>query len=147
MGIHIRKATIDDMSYIYQLVRELAVYEKEPDAVRTTIKDFESAFEDDIFDVLVAVADNRIVGMAIYYMTFSTWRGRCIYLEDFYVQPSMRRNGIGQSLFDAFIRECKAKNASSAKWQILNWNEPALAFYRKNKATLETNWWNGKLYF
>ena len=99
MGIHIRKATIDDMSYIYQLVRELAVYEKEPDAVRTTIEDFESAFEDDIFEVLVAVADNRIVGMAIYYMTFSTWRGRCIYLEDFYVQPSMRRNGIGQSFF------------------------------------------------
>lgn len=147
MNIHIRKATLSDMSFIQNLVTELAIYEREPDAVEATIADFESAFKDNIFDVFVATHEDKVIGMALFYMTFSTWKGRCLYLEDFYVQPQYRKHGIGQQLFDAFIEEAKRQNVNMAKWQILDWNEQALGFYRKNQATIETNWWNGKLFF
>lgn len=147
MNIHIRKATLSDMSFIHNLVTELAIYEREPDAVEATIADFESAFKDNIFDVFVATHEDKVIGMALFYMTFSTWKGRCLYLEDFYVQPQYRKHGIGQQLFDAFIEEAKRQNVNMAKWQILDWNEQALGFYRKNQATIETNWWNGKLFF
>lgn len=147
MNIHIRKATVSDMPNIHHLVTELAIYEREPDAVEATIAHFESAFEDNVFDAYVATHEDQVIGMALFYMTFSTWKGRCLYLEDFYVQPEYRKHGIGQQLFDAFIEEANRQNVSMAKWQILDWNEPALSFYRKNQATIETNWWNGKLFF
>ena len=147
MEIQIRKAVISDIPSIFNLVLELAVYEKEPDAVEATIADFESAFEDNVFDSYVATHEDQVIGMALFYMTFSTWKGRCLYLEDFYVQPEYRKHSIGQRLFNAFVEEAKRQNVPMAKWQILDWNEPALSFYRKNQATIETNWWNGKLFF
>ena len=147
MEIQIRKAVISDIPSIFNLVLELAVYEKEPDAVETTIADFESAFEHNVFDAYVATHEDQVIGMALFYMTFSTWKGRCLYLEDFYVQPEYRKHSIGQRLFNAFVEEAKRQNVPMAKWQILDWNEPALSFYRKNQATIETNWWNGKLFF
>lgn len=147
MNIHIRKATLSDMPNIHHLVTELAIYEREPDAVEATIADFESAFKDNVFDAYVATYEDQVIGMALFYITFSTWKGRCLYLEDFYVLQEYRKHGIGQQLFDAYIEEAKRQNVPMAKWQILDWNEPALSFYRKNQATIETNWWNGKLFF
>ena len=99
----IRKAELQDISSIYQLVHELAVYEKEPEALKIGIKEYQEAFAEGLIDSIVAEMDGKIVGITVFYMTFSTWRGKCLYLEDFYVQPQFRKYGIGQKLFDAYI--------------------------------------------
>ncbi len=147
MKITIRKATLSDIPAIYQLVVALAVYEKEPEAVTATLADYHKDFEAGIFQASVAVIDNKVVGMALYYMTYSTWKGRMLYLEDFVVFEEYRRLGIGQLLFDATLAAGKEQGCRLLKWQVLDWNEPALNFYKKNKATIETNWWTGKIPF
>ena len=83
--------------------------------------------------------------MAFFYAAYSTWKGKMLYLEDFLITEEYRRQGIGQLLFDAFIEEGKKRGVFLLKWQVLDWNEPALKFYEKNKALIEKNWWNGKL--
>ena len=79
-------------------------------------------------------------------MTYSTWKGRMFYLEDFVVLEAYRRLGLGQMLFDAFLQEAKDQQCRLVKWQVLDWNEPALRFYRKNNAVIEKEWWNGKIF-
>ncbi len=143
----IRKAELQDISSIYQLVHELAVYEKEPEALKIGIKEYQEAFAEGLIDSIVAEMEGKIVGVTVFYMTFSTWRGKCLYLEDFYVQPQFRKYGIGQKLFDAYIAEAKSQGAKQTKWQVLDWNEIALKFYDKNNAVIEKNWWNGKIFF
>ena len=142
----IRKAKKTDLEFVHKLVVELAIYEKEPDAVTATLDDYEQAFSEGIFEVLIAERDNQIVGIALYYMTYSTWKGKMLYLEDFVVQEKYRHLGIGQSLFDAFKKEGKKKGAVLLKWQVLDWNTVAIRFYEKNNATLETDWINCKYY-
>ena len=85
--------------------------------------------------------------MTLYYMTYSTWKGKMLYLEDFVVKADQRNKGIGQLLFDAFIEVAKAKKCRMVKWQVLDWNEPAIRFYEKNNATIETEWWTAKIIF
>jgi GNAT superfamily N-acetyltransferase len=143
----IRKATLQDMASIFGLVHELAIFEKEPDALKIGIKEYEEAFGDGLIDCIVAEIDGKIAGITVYYMTFSTWRGKCLYLEDFYVQPQYRKYGLGQQLFDAYLQEAKSRGAKLTKWQVLDWNEIGLNFYIKNNAVIEKNWWNGKIYF
>ncbi|MEO1515260.1 MAG: GNAT family N-acetyltransferase [Bacteroidota bacterium] len=145
-SIRTRKATKDDLAAIHGLVYELAVYEKEPDALTATLEDYERDFAAGIFQAIVAEQEDQIVGMALYYMTYSTWKGRMMYLEDFVVTQSHRQQGIGQLLFDAFLSVAREENARLAKWQVLDWNEPALRFYQKNGASIETNWWTGKIF-
>jgi len=144
--INIRKANATDLPEIYNLVKELAVYEKEPAAVTATLSDYNADFAAGIFEAFVAKTEEKVVGTAIYYMTYSTWKGRMLYLEDFVVQESYRKFGIGQQLFDAFLAEASNKKAKLVKWQVLDWNEPALSFYRKNEAIIEKNWWSGKIF-
>jgi GNAT superfamily N-acetyltransferase len=95
----------------------------------------------------VAELHGEMIGITVFYMTFSTWRGKCLYLEDFFVKPEYRKLGVGQKLFDAYIGEAKSKGARQAKWQVLDWNDVGLNFYSRNNAIIEKNWWNGKLYF
>jgi GNAT superfamily N-acetyltransferase len=83
--------------------------------------------------------------MALYYMAYSTWRGKMLYLDDLVVSEAYRRHGIGQLLFDAVLEEGLRRGCRLVKWQVLDWNEPALRFYRKNNAEIETEWWNGKI--
>jgi GNAT superfamily N-acetyltransferase len=147
MPVQIRKASVADMTDIYNLVHELAVFEKEPNALTTSVAEYEQAFTEKLIDSFVADLDGKIIGIALYYMTFSTWKGKCLYLEDFYVQPSYRKDGIGQLLFDAFLNEAKTLGAVQTKWQVLDWNEVGLNFYKKNNATIEKGWWNGKIVF
>ena len=147
MNISVRKANANDLNAIYNLVVELAVYEKEPDAVTATLADYEKNFSSLVFQSLVAEQNGRIIGTCVYYLTWSTWKGRMIYLEDFVVTESHRKKGIGQLLFDRLLTEAKNMNATSVKWQVLNWNEPAIQFYEKNNAIIEKEWWNGKLIF
>jgi GNAT superfamily N-acetyltransferase len=143
----IRKAVIGDMKAVYGLVHELAVFEKEPEALKISVKEYNEAFSEGLIDCFVAEVASKIVGITVFYMTFSTWRGKCVYLEDFYVQPEYRKYGIGQQLFDAYLEEAKSRGANMTKWQVLDWNEVGLNFYNKNNATIEQNWWNGKIYF
>jgi GNAT superfamily N-acetyltransferase len=147
MNIEIRKASMDDVPSLYNLVYELAVFEKEPDALTTSLETYQEAFGEKLIDAIVAVDGDVIVGMVLYYMTFSTWKGKSLYLEDFYVKEAYRQFGIGQSLFDAYLEEAKARGAIMTKWQVLDWNEVGINFYKKNNAVIETNWWNGKIYF
>jgi len=142
-----RKMSSDDIKDIYELVYELAIFEKEPDAMVAKIADYYTAFESGLIDGSVAVSNEEVIGMTVYYMTFSTWKGNCLYLEDFYVKDAYRKFGIGQVLFDAYISDAKSKNCAMCKWQVLDWNSVGLNFYDKNNAIIEKNWWNGKIFF
>lgn len=146
MTIKIRPALLTDMSAIHALVHELAVYERAPEAHITTIEDFESDFNAGVFEALVAEDKGVVVGMALYNLAYSTWKGRMLYLEDFVVTEAYRQFGVGQLLFDAFLHEAREKKCRLVKWQVLDWNTPAIKFYEKNNAIIETEWYNGKIF-
>lgn len=147
MEIRIRKATIDDMGGIHKLVVELARYENAEEQVSTTVADYEKNFLSNVFDVFVAEDESgNILGIALYFMCWSTWKGRMLYLDDFVVKEAYRKEGIGQLLFDALLVEGRRLGCSLIKWQVLDWNEPALRFYHKNEAIIEKEWWNGKIF-
>jgi|SRR6187399_2292548 len=146
MRVIIRKAAEADLSSIHDLVRELAEYEKGLDKVSTTPKSYQQDFKDKVFDAFVAEVDGKIVGMALYFMAFSTWRGRMMYLEDFIVKESLRGHGIGAKLFDAFLDESKNQEAVLVKWQVLKWNEPAINFYKKYDVVFDDEWFDGRIY-
>lgn len=147
MALEIRKATLADVEAIYALVKELAVYENEGDAVTATLSDYKRDFLLELWDSTVATDNGKVVGITIYFNTYSTWKGKMFWLEDFVVTEQYRRTGLGQMLWDAIIAEAKATNCVMMKWQVLDWNKPALSFYEKNKAIIEKNWWNGKIFF
>jgi GNAT superfamily N-acetyltransferase len=129
------------------LINELAVYEKAPNEVTVTLSHFEqSGFGNNpVWWAFVAEKDNVIVGFALYYIRYSTWKGQCLYLEDFIVTENMRGKGIGKLLFDQIVQETKDKGFSRMVWQVLEWNEPAINFYKKYKANLDPEWINGIL--
>ena len=143
----IRPAAAADLPAIYALVRELAVYERAEHELVADLAVYRRNFERGLFQVQVAEADGAVVGMALYYLTFSTWKGRMLYLEDFVVREDHRRHGLGQRLFDAYLQAARDQGCALAKWQVLDWNAPAVQFYEKNGATIERQWWNGKLVF
>ncbi len=144
--INIRKAEKKDLNAIYDLVYELALYEKEPEALTASRQDYENDFSEGLFEALVAEEEGEVLGMMLFYNTYSTWKGKMLYLEDFVVKESCRGRGIGQLLFDTFMDTAREKNARIVKWQVIDWNEPALKFYEKNKAIVEKNWWNCKIF-
>ena len=147
MDIQIRFAKRTDIQAIRELVMELAIFEKAPEAVTATDKDYEMAFDSGLIGMLVAEVDNSIVGMTLYYDTFSTWKGKMLYLEDFVVKESYRSQGIGDLLFDATLVEAKKRKCLLMKWQVLDWNTGAVKFYKRKQAEIETEWWNGKIVF
>ena len=147
MQIEIRKANLDDMEAVHALVRELADYEKGLHRVTTTPESYRKDFAEKVFDAFVADANGEIIGIAIYYMNFSTWRGKMMYLEDFIVKESMRGHGIGAKLFEAFLEEAKRQESTMVKWQVLDWNEPAIHFYKKYDVVFDNDWVDCKMYF
>lgn len=140
----IRPATESDLPAIHALMYELAVYEKEPEAVLTTIEEYRADFQAGLFESQVAETDGQVVGMTLFYLAYSSWKGKMLYLDDFVVTETHRRYGLGQLLFDAFLEEGRRRGCRLVKWQVLDWNEPALRFYEKNEAIIEQGWWNGK---
>jgi len=147
MEVRIRKARTGDLAGIHQLVRELAIYERAEAEFVAGLAEYQRDFEAGVFEALVAEEPRgELIGMALYYLTYSTWKGRMLYLEDFVVREAYRRHGIGQRLFDAFLQEARRKDCRLVKWQVLDWNRPALAFYEKNRAQIEKEWWNGKIF-
>lgn len=146
-NITIRPATEADLPAMHALVYELAVYEKEPEAVVTTPAEYLEDFRNGLFEGHIAELDGQVAGMTLFFMAYSTWRGKMLYLDDFVVSEKFRRHGIGQLLFDAFVAEGRRRGCRMIKWQVLDWNTPALNFYRKNKAEIEEGWWNGRIIF
>jgi len=144
MEAAIRKGNIDDLPQVHALIRELAEFERAPQEVTNTLEDMErDGFgENPIYKFFVAESAEGIVGIALYYIAYSTWKGRMLFLEDLVVTERMRRAGIGRQLFKAVAQEAKETGVKRFKWQVLEWNEPAIAFYKKIGANLDSEWIN-----
>ena len=147
MEIHIRKGQKGDLPRVLELIRELALFEKAPDAVTNTVADMEKdGFgEKPVFRFHVAELDGLIVGIALYFVKYSTWKGKGLYLDDLIVSEKFRGKGIGKKLLDAFMQEAKAMGAKQVHWQVLDWNTPAIDFYIKIGARIEAEWWDCKM--
>jgi GNAT superfamily N-acetyltransferase len=143
----IRKGTERDLPGVLELVKELAAYEKAPLEVEVTLEEMRNwGFgKDQIFDFFVAEQGGQIVGIALYYYKYSTWKGKCLFLEDIIITETHRRYGLGTRLFDEVVKVAKEKKVRRMEWQVLEWNEPALNFYKKYDAVLDPEWVNGKL--
>lgn len=143
MNITIRKALPSDCPRMLELITELAVYEKEPDAVTVSMEHFEeSGFgPNPVWWAFVAEVDGVVAGFALYYIRYSTWKGQRMYLEDILVTEKMRGHGIGKLLFDKLIEVCKEKKYSGLVWQVINWNDPAINFYKKYDGVRFDNEW------
>lgn len=144
MHINIRRATREDCPRLLELINELAVYEKAPGEVTVNLSHFEeSGFgPNPVFWAFVAEVNEVIVGFALYYIRYSTWKGQRMYLEDILVTESWRGQKIGSLLFDRLITEAKEKQLNGITWQVLEWNEPAIAFYKKYNAAFDPEWIN-----
>jgi len=147
MNIEIRKGTQVDIPFALNLVKELATYEKAPDEVEVTIAEMtEWGFgADKQFDFYVVLLDGVIVGLALYYFKYSTWKGKCLFLEDIIVTESQRGKGLGKLLFDKVVEVSKETKVRRMEWQVLDWNTPAIEFYKKYEGTLDGEWVNCKL--
>lgn len=143
--MNIRKGTEQDLPALMQLIHDLAEFEKAPaEVVNTEEKLKEDFLQHKAFDFLVAEVEEEVVGISLYYPRYSTWKGRCFYLEDLYVKPEFRGKGIGKELLLASAEEAKKAGATRLDWQVLDWNTPASDFYKKMGADIETEWWNCK---
>ncbi len=147
MEVTIRKSLPEDIPQVLNLIKELALYEKAPDEVTNTEADMlrDGFGEQPVFRLLVAESENKIHGIAIYFIKYSTWKGKGVYLDDIVVSENLRGKGIGKKLFDALIDDCKAIGAKQLHWQVLDWNEPAIKFYKKYHASFDSEWINCKL--
>ena len=150
MDIIIRKAEKKDCERLMELIYELAVYEKAPHEVSASLEHFEeSGFgKNPVWWAFVAELDGAVEGFALYYIRYSTWKGQRMYLEDFLVNDVMRGRGIGKLLFDKLIEEAREKNFNGLVWQVLDWNEPAINFYKKYKGVeIDSGWLNCSINF
>ena len=149
METTIRAAVKEDCTAMMELINELALYEKAPQEVTVSFEHFlESGFgPNPVWWAFVAEQEGKVIGFALYYIRYSTWKGQRLYLEDLLVTEVLRGKGIGSLLFDRLIEECKLKKYSGMVWQVLDWNEPAINFYKKYNAHLDPEWVNGSLSF
>lgn len=138
----IRKGTQEDMANVLELIKELAIYEKEPDAVVIKESDLiRDGFGDNpLFYTFVAEVNHKIVGVALYYYRYSTWKGKTIHLEDLIVREEMRGTGIGFELYSEIIKQGKKDNVRRIEWNVLDWNTPAIKFYEKSGARILDDW-------
>lgn len=138
----IRKASAEDMPAVLRLITELAIFEKEPDAVVVTVEDLQrdGFSQNPLFYTFVAENEGEVVGMALYYYRYSTWKGKTIHLEDLIVTERMRGSGLGFKLYSEIIRQGKRDNVRRIEWNVLDWNTPAIDFYEKSGAKILTDW-------
>lgn len=151
--ITIRRALASDCPHMMDLIRELAFFEKAPSAVTVTLKHFtESGFgENPVWQAFVATIskagkkEEKLVGLSLYYIRYSTWKGQRLYLEDLIVTQEARGRGIGKMLFERTLQEAKDQHLNGMTWQVLDWNESAILFYQKYGASVESGWLNCNL--
>ena len=138
----IRKGTPQDMPDVLALITELAVFEKEPDAVVISTEDLlrDGFSENPLFHTFVAEVNEEIIGVALYYYRFSTWKGKTIHLEDLIVKENNRGTGAGFALYSEIIKQGKKDNVRRIEWNVLDWNTPAIDFYEKSGAKVLSNW-------
>ncbi|MEM1257825.1 MAG: GNAT family N-acetyltransferase [Bacteroidota bacterium] len=142
MEIQIRDAQKSDMPRVHGLIKELAVFENEPEAVKVTIADLEKdGFgENPLFHCFVAEVQSKIVGIALIYPRYSTWSGPVVHLEDLIVTGSMRGKGVGSKLLEEVVKYGKKQGVRRISWEVLDWNEPAIRFYENNGAKVLRDW-------
>lgn len=147
MEIKIKKGVEADLPQVLGLVKELAVYEKAPDEVDVTLEEMKNwGFgSGKIFDFFVAEHQNKIVGIALYYYKYSTWKGKCLFLEDIIVTEKYRGSGLGSKLFHEVVMVARQNKVRRMEWQVLDWNEPAIKFYKKYNSHFDGEWVNCKL--
>ena len=147
MDIHLRIAKKEDCPRLMDLVHELALFERAPEEVTVTLPEFEEAGfgAKPIWKAFVAEADGLIIGFALYYIRYSTWKGQRLYLEDLIVTEAFRGKGVGKMLFNRLIQEAHELGFTGMVWQVLDWNEPAIKFYNKYEARIEAGWLNAAL--
>lgn len=149
MSILIRQGRPEDLPQALELIKELAAYEKAPHEVEVTVEEMNlwGFGKDRLFHFLVAEQNSKITGLALYYFKYSTWKGKCIFLEDIIVTESERKKGIGSALFRDMVAIARAEKVRRLEWQVLEWNSPAIEFYRKVNAGFDGEWINCKLTF
>ena len=143
MNVPIRPGTPDDLPQALALIQELAEFEREPEAVETTVESMQQeGFDSDrpVFEFFVAEDGDKIVGLALYFYSYSTWKGKCLYLEDLIVTEAYRGQGLGRRLLDRIVAKAKEENAKRVVWQVLDWNTPAIEFYKSLGADLLPEW-------
>jgi GNAT superfamily N-acetyltransferase len=138
----IREAQKGDMKAVLELIQELATFEKEPDAVEVSVDDLvrDGFGQNPLFHCFVAELNDQIVGMALYYYRYSTWKGKTIHLEDLIVKENMRGSGLGFALYSKIIEQGKLDNVRRIEWAVLDWNTPAINFYEKSGAKVYDEW-------
>lgn len=144
VAVTVRAAKKADCEAMLELVRELAVYERAPDEVTVSMEHFiESGFGDKpVWWAYVAEAEEKVIGFALYYVRYSTWKGQRMYLEDILVTEAWRRRGVGRQLMDKLVAVAKEKGFTGIAWQVLDWNEPAIDFYKTYNAKFDPEWVN-----
>lgn len=145
----IRFATKEDVPFLYEMVKELAAFELAPEQVLTTEQSMiADGFGDaPLYKALIAEWEGEKAGMAIYYIAYSTWKGRMIFLDDLYIKPAYRRKKIASALLEKFLEIGKAEKCNLAKWQVLDWNTDAIALYKKYKCIFHSDWIDCKVFF
>ena len=148
MRFEIRVASANDCSEILKLIKELAVFEKQPDAVILSEEELiKSAFSENPWVyIFVAEMDSKVVGMALYYYGFSTWKGRSLHLEDLIVNEKCRKLGIGRALMNQVIQIAKSEQVERMSWEVLDWNTPAIEFYKSLGTIFYKDWWLCRLF-
>lgn len=149
MSVIIRKGIREDVPVMFELIKELALYEKAPEQVTNTVEQmYLDGFGDNpIFGTIVAEVASEVVGLALYYYRYSTWKGKRLYLEDLIVSEKMRGKGLGEKLLEATIQQAKDDACTGVMWQVLDWNEPAINFYKKFGTRMDGEWINVHLDF
>ena len=142
MSFTIRKANKNDMQSVLGLIMELAVYEKEPDAVEITVDDLinDGFSEKPKFKVFVAEEENTIIGIALFYERYSTWKGKTIHLEDLIVTKRRQKIGAGKALYTAVLKYAHDNNFNRVAWEVIDWNSNAIEFYKSTGATYLNDW-------
>ncbi|MEA5259499.1 GNAT family N-acetyltransferase [Arcicella aquatica] len=149
MSVIIRKGIREDVPVMFELIKELALYEKALEQVTNTVEQMylDGFGENPIFGSIVAEVEGEVVGLALYYYRYSTWKGKRLYLEDLIVSEKMRGKGLGEQLLEATIQQAKDDSCTGVMWQVLDWNEPAINFYKKFGTKMDGEWINVHLDF
>lgn len=143
---HVRAGTLEDLASVHALIVELAVYEKAPNEVSLSLDQLvRDAAEGCFFWTVAALEDSTIIGVALHHAKYSTWKGKTWHLEDLVVTEKWRGFGVGKALFSAVVETANGQGAQRLEWQVLDWNEPAIGFYKKLEAALSSEWLNGRL--